>query len=254
MHLSKALIGTAALFLLSGNALSQQTNRPAAVQALEAQGLAVIKEFEAGKGLRGFAGIAASSPVSIYVLPNGEAIVGTRLSATGKPLDSEVLEKLVAQPMQDKEWDLLAESTWVLDGKADAPRIVYTFSDANCPYCNRFWQAARPWVDAGKVQLRHIMVGVIRTDSSGKAAAILTAPDRSAALLENERNFSKGGIAPLKPVPEKVDETLAMHRMLMMATGFRGTPGIVFLDDKGAVQKINGMPQGASLSKVLGPR
>lgn len=242
------------MFILSGHVYAQQPTRPAAIQALAAQGLTVIQEFEAGKDLRGFAGIAASSPVSVYVLPNGEAIVGSRFSAKGEAMDSEVLEKLVAQPMQDKEWDLLAESDWVLDGKANAPRIVYTFSDPNCPYCNRFWQAARPWVDAGKVQLRHIMVGVIRADSSGKAAAILTAHDRSAALLENERNFSQGGIAPLKQVPEKVDETLAMHRMLMMATGFRGTPGIVFLDDKGAVQKINGMPQGASLSKVLGPR
>src|SRR3546814_5178612 len=63
--------------------------------------------------------------------------------------------------------------------------------DANCPYCNAFWEAARPWVDSGKVQLRHILVGIIKDDSPAKAAAILGAPDRSAALLTNERQRSE---------------------------------------------------------------
>ncbi len=31
-----------------------------------------------------------------------------------------------------------------------------------------FWEQARPWVKAGKVQLRHIMVGIIREDSAAK--------------------------------------------------------------------------------------
>jgi thiol:disulfide interchange protein DsbG len=40
-----------------------------------------------------------------------------------------------------------------------------------------FWEQARPWVKAGKVQLRHIMVGIIREDSPGKSAALLAAKD-----------------------------------------------------------------------------
>ncbi len=51
------------------------------------------------------------------------------------------------------------------DGKDNAPKIIYMFSDPNCPYCNRFWQLARPWVDSGKVQIRHIMVGILSHDS-----------------------------------------------------------------------------------------
>ncbi len=48
--------------------------------------------------------------------------------------------------MSAKMWAKLEASAWVRDGKADAPRVVYTFSDANCPYCHNFWEAARPWV------------------------------------------------------------------------------------------------------------
>src|SRR3546814_8987929 len=60
------------------------------------------------------------------------------------------------------------------------------FSDPNCPYCNMFWKQARPWVESGKVQLRHIMVGMLRADSAGKSAALLSAKDPRAALNEHE--------------------------------------------------------------------
>src|SRR3546814_12650200 len=81
--------------------------------------------------------------------------------------------------MSARTWALLEASEWIADGKADAPRVIYTFSDPNCPFCNKFWSAARPWVDSGKVQLRHIMVGVIRPDSANKVATIMTASSPS---------------------------------------------------------------------------
>jgi thiol:disulfide interchange protein DsbG len=40
----------------------------------------------------------------------------------------------------------------------------------------------------------------------------------------------------------------------MVETGFRGTPGIVVRDDSGVLKKYNGMPQGAAMNEVLGPR
>lgn len=123
--------------------------------------------------------------------------------------------------MSEKMWNKLDASAWVRDGRADAPRVVYTFSDANCPYCHRFWEAARPWVDSGKVQLRHIMVGVIREDSPAKAAAILTAPNPSAALLENEHNFDKGGIKPVAKLTPEVANKLDANQELMIEMASR---------------------------------
>ena len=55
------------------------------------------------------------------------------------------------------------------DGRADAPRKVYVFLDANCVYCAEFWADARPWVDSGKVQLRYVMVAVIAPTSVANA-------------------------------------------------------------------------------------
>lgn len=75
----------------------------------------------------------------------------------------------------DEVWNSLEKSKWIQDGDSKAPKVVYVFSDPNCPYCHTFWKQARPWVDSGKVQLRHIMVGVIRPSSKAQAATLLSA-------------------------------------------------------------------------------
>ncbi len=68
--------------------------------------------------------------------------------------------KLVYAPMAKEVWAKMEKSSWIQDDDKNAPQIVYLFSDPNCPYCNMFWEQARPWVKAGKVQLRHIMYEV----------------------------------------------------------------------------------------------
>lgn len=243
------------LILAAGCSQAENGERPPAVQALEMQGLNVIEEFEvSGGGLRAFAGTAGNRPIAVYVTSDGNAIIGTRLDANGEPIDEMTLQELVEKPMGEKTWAELESATWVLDGKSDAPRIIYTFSDANCPYCHQLWEAARPWVDAGKVQLRHLLVGVIRADSPAKAAAILGAANPSAALAENERKFDRGGIEPVDHVPDEVRQILDDNQMLMLSTGFQGTPGIVVRESDGSVRKFSGMPQRAQLAEVLGPR
>lgn len=229
---------------------------PAVLKGIQKHGFEVVGEFDAPGGLRGFAGVVGGQqPAAAYVTPDGKhVLVGSLFDANGEDVSAAPLDKLAAKPMSEKMWNKLDASAWVRDGRADAPRVVYTFSDANCPYCHRFWEAARPWVDSGKVQLRHIMVGVIREDSPAKAAAILTAPNPSAALLENEHNFDKGGIKPAAKLSPEVANKLDANQELMIEMGFQGTPGILFKDDKGMLQRRSGMPQGQDMDLVMGKR
>ena len=90
-------------------------------------------------------------------------------------------------PTSERIWGQLAQATWLADGQAKAPRTVYVFTDPNCPYCNKFWSDARPWVDSGKVQLRHVIVGILTPTSPGKAAALLADKNPAQALDAYER-------------------------------------------------------------------
>ena len=229
--------------------------KPPVIEAIEAQGLEIIGEFATPSGLRGFAGVAGQQPVAVYATADGEhAVVGTLVNARGEDIGAAALQRLVAEPISKRTWAQLEASHWVADGKADAARVIYTFSDPNCPFCNRFWSAARPWVDSGKVQLRHIIVGVIRPDSANKAASIFTAASPSEALARNERAYATGGIAPAATVSDQVRDKLESNEKLMTALGFQGTPAILFHDVKGLVQRRAGMPTAADLPVVMGPR
>lgn len=251
--LTALCLGAAAL---ATTACSHADNgdRPPVLDALEANGVSIVEEFPADDGLRGFAAVAGQQPIAVYVTPGGDAIVGTRVDRNGNERDAMRLQELVAGPMGDQMLSQLDSSEWVLDGSADAPRVIYTFSDPNCPFCNRLWHATRPWVDEGKVQLRHVMVGVIREDSAGKVATILGADDPSAMLTQNERRFDQGGVRAAPSVPAGVRRALESNQMLMMELGFRGTPALVFRDADGTVQRRGGMPQGDDLDVVMGPR
>lgn len=243
------------LVLLTLAACSQAASpeRPAVLEALSAQGVSVVAEFPAGQGLRGFAAVIGDQPLAAYVTEGGQLIVGTRLDADGERVDEARLQQLVAVPAAVQAWQQLQGSAWVADGDDGAAQVIYTFSDPNCPYCHRFWEAARPWVDAGKVQLRHVMVGIIGADSPFKAAAILEASDRSAALRQHELGFDRGGIDALPAISAHSRKQLEDHQQLMLGLGFSGTPGIVARNPDGSLRKINGMPRPEAMQALFGP-
>ncbi len=231
-----------------------ESSRPEVIRNLEQQGVEIMGEFQAPGGLRGFAGVSNGSPVTLYVTPDGaHAVAGTLLNAKGEDVSAAEVDRLVMQPMSQKVWAQLERSQWVVDGDPKAKRVVYAFTDPNCPYCHRFWEASRRWVQSGKVQIRHILVGVIRADSANKAAAILTAKSPSDAFTLNEQRQADGGIQGVEKIPAAVQAKLDANARLMEQLGFRGTPGILFRDEKGVVESRSGMPAPEDMRTVLGP-
>lgn len=246
--------GVSACSQAAEQASAKATDKPAVIETIEQQGLEILGEFAAPGGLRGFAGFTGQQPIAVYVTPDGEhALVGALIDAKGNDLSASALQRLVVEPLSKRTWAKLEKSHWVADGNADAPRVLYVFSDPNCPYCHRFWQAARRWVQSGKVQLRHILVGVIRADSANKAAAILGAKSPSDAFTLNEQRHAEGGIQGVPVVSKELRARLDANERLMTELGFQGTPGILFRDDAGIVQTRSGMPEPEDMEIVLGP-
>lgn len=231
----------------------QAADLPAPVKALQREGIEVIAPFKAPGGLTAYAGLAGQRPVAIYLTPDGkQAILGTMVDARGQDLSQPVLDKLVGKPLAAKTWKTLAASAWIADGSAKATRVVYVFTDPNCPYCNKFWSDARPWVDSGKVQLRHIMVGILGPTSPGKAAALLSASDPAAALRAHESRT--GEATALAKVPARAAAQLQGNHSLMQEMGLGATPAILYLDSAGLLHTEQGAPQPAALARILGAR
>jgi thiol:disulfide interchange protein DsbG len=112
-----------------------------------------------------------------------------------------------------KVWAKMEKSHWIRTA-TKTPRTVYLFSDPNCPYCNMFWEQARPWVKAGKVQLRHIMVGIIREDSP--ASPLRCWPQRPAQGPGRTRSRRQGSkLKPLERIPADIQAQLAANMQLM---------------------------------------
>ncbi|MBU0851017.1 MAG: thiol:disulfide interchange protein DsbG [Gammaproteobacteria bacterium] len=227
---------------------------PPAVQAVEARGAEVVGSFDAPGGLKGYAARYNGQGIALYLTPDGDhVLIGSLLDATGEDLTRAPLEKLVYEPLSKEMWQRLESSTWIQDGAVEAPRIVYLFSDPNCPYCNMFWKQARPWVESGDVQLRHVMVGMLRPDSAGKSAALLQAENPAAALNRHETAGKASKLEPLEEVSPKLTEKLEANLTLMGAMGASATPAIYYLDGNGRLQQQQGAPRPDSLAEIMGP-
>ncbi|MBJ9975342.1 thiol:disulfide interchange protein DsbG [Pseudomonas sp. S75] len=243
-----------ALSLLTAPLVHAET-WPEPIRQMQAKGAVIKGSFEAPDGLRGYAAEYHNNGIALYLTADGKhVLVGSLFDEQGRDLSAEPLEKLVYGPMSKEIWAKLDKSTWIQDGKADAPRTVYLFSDPNCPYCNMFWEQARPWVDSGKVQLRHIMVGIIRPDSPGKSAALLAAKDPAKALKDHESAGKASTLKALQTIPEVVQKQLAANQGLMEEMGLGATPAIFYRDEQGQLQTQQGAPRPDMLGKILGKR
>lgn len=147
----------------------------------------------------------------------------------------------------------LDRAKWIATGAKSAERVVYVFTDPDCPFCNDLWKALQK-ARAPDVQIRYLLVAVIDADSKGKDVAILEAKDPAAALDKNERNFEHGGIAPKTPALPETTETISFNGDLMSALHLFGTPGLVYRDEHGEVKVFAGMPDEAQLRTIVGKR
>lgn len=245
------VMAVVALTALPVHATAQDT--PAPIAALEQQGMSVTGQFDAPDGLTGYAARYRNRPMAIYVTSDGQhAVIGTLIDAEGRDLSTEPLQRLAAQQQDQDIWPRVEQSDWVADGSDQAERVIYMFTDPNCPYCHQFWQAARPWVEAGRVQIRHVLVGILKPSSEGKAAAILAADDPSAALARGERNYDSGGVTPLEDIPDEQAAQVNANNQMMQSFGLFATPAIVYKDSDGEAVVKQGLPQGAELKRIMG--
>lgn len=244
--LSLALFASAPL-------LAADKTLPAPIDALVKQGFELKGEFKGPDSLAGYVMQFQGQGTTVFLTPDKQhAIMGNLVDASGKNLSDEQVEKMVYAPMAKEMWQKLEKHRWIAAGKADAPNIVYAFADPYCPYCTQFWQKAQPWLKSGKVQLRVLMVGMLRPDSAEKAAAIMMADNPSKTLADYENSQGKMALKKPTAITPEITEALKSNLSLMDELGGSATPSIYYLNKDGRLQQHQGMPDDETLNVIMG--
>lgn len=231
----------------------QAEELPAPVQAIEKQGITIIKSFDAPGGMKGYLGKYQDMGVTIYVTPDGKhAISGYMYDTAGTNLSEKMIQDEIYSPAGRALWQQMEKSKWILDGKKDAPRVIYVFADPFCPYCSHFWKQARPWVDAGKVQIRTLMVGVIKPESPAAAAAILSDSDPAKKWYDYEQSAGKMTLDLPKAIPPEIMNVLNSNQKLMDELGANATPAIYYMNNDHVLQQEVGLPDEEKMKLIFG--
>jgi thiol:disulfide interchange protein DsbG len=110
--------------------------------------------------------------------------------------------------------------------------VLMAFMDPNCIWCHRFYEAAMPLVEAGKIHLRVALVGFLKPTSAAKAAAILASKHPARALAFDESHFNvateEGGIPPDNHAPTSIRKAVSYNTWLLIHTGEEATPTLLY--------------------------
>ena len=147
----------------------------------------------------------------------------------------------------------LESADWLREGKRGAHR-PYVFADPFCPYCKQFWQQARPWVESGKVQLRTLLVGVIKPESPATAAAILASKDPAQPRHDYEQSNGKLKLNVPTDIPAALMRTLNINQQLMDDLGANATPAIYYMNKDNVLQQVVGLPDKEKLQVMMGEK
>jgi thiol:disulfide interchange protein DsbG len=149
----------------------------------------------------------------------------------------------------------LEKADAVVEGATHPKFVLYVLFDANCLYCHLTWKAVQPYEQVG-LQVRWIPVAYQQPSSVGRAAAIMQAPDRVAAMRIDETRYDakrfNGGIEPAKSVPKELAAEFAQNTQLMKAFGAPGTPVVAWKDSGGAIRVRVGMLRLSELPTITG--
>ena len=211
---------------------------PEALQHIQSQGVVIVKSFAAPDGLTGWVVRIEGHYVVLYSTPSGDYLVsGALVDKSGRNLSALYTDQYVPKPDVSKLVAALGPDPWLVEEGAPQAPLIYVYADPNCIYCNKLWTDLRPYVQSGKVRVRWALLAFLKPSSKGRAAAILSAHDRAAALAQDETRFDKdheeGGIEELRPVPLDVDNVITMHTEQMQEAGDMGTPTIIFQGQSG---------------------
>jgi thiol:disulfide interchange protein DsbG len=202
----------------------------------------------------------------LYATPDHQAMIaGVMWDATGKNLTRDQVSKIdgvvptVVVKDGDKELAALAgesglgvvrQATFGIYGRDGAPEL-WMIIDPACSFSIRAFDDLKPFVEAGRLQLRIVPISILDHEDNGmstKAAlALLTNPLDRMANVWMQRNFGS------QPTPAAL-ANLQTNGQIAEAIKLTGTPTFLYRKPNGSEGRLDGMPTDikALLAEVSG--
>ncbi len=147
----------------------------------------------------------------------------------------------------------LSGATGITEGHG--PRVVYDLFDPNCPYCHILYERLRGLIKPYHLTIHEIPVAYLTPTSIGKAAALLEASDRRAALRAAQGHYSwktGGSIAPRRPTTAVRRELAYNLKLDTRIVGFPLVPILIYQKTDGTIRIVNsGAPPTWALKQML---
>lgn len=109
-------------------------------------------------------------------------------------------------------------------------------------------------VESGKVQLRTLLVGVIKPESPATAAAILASKDPAQTRHDYEQSNGKLKLNVPTDIPAALMRTLNINQQLMDDLGANATPAIYYMNKDNMLQQVVGLPDKEKLQVMMGEK
>lgn len=217
------------------------------------RGLAhVLRTFAGPGGLTGAVIEGQDGTRNIaWITPDGRAVVirGELVGLQGQDYTKGALydQRLLLAPATAITDAAAASTHAILVGADPKAPVVTVFFDPNCIFCHLLYKAFRPYVAAGKMRVRFVLVGLIKPDSLARAASILMAHDPASALALDESKFDhaheEGGYPIAKPLQPGLEGTVKANGALMAKADGQGTPTLFYCSASAhSVQMSAGLP------------
>ena len=230
---------------------------PQQIQKAVQSGAKIVTTFQAASQLKGWVLSRGGRYTMVFSTPDGKTLLaGELIDEAGNNLTEQYAGKYIPQPDRVALFAELEHSGYIAEGTLQAPKsVVYALFDPNCPFCHLAWIALQPYEKAG-LQVRWVPVAYLMPSSPGKAAAIMEAKDRRAALRRNEEQYDaqrhEGGIQALAKPAAGTLKQLRANNELMQKLGANGTPALVWKGAHGAIEMKVGLPRLHELPGITG--
>ena len=215
-----------------------------------------VKDLGQTHGLRGLYLRNGREFQVLYVTPDGRAtIAGVMWDATGKNLTREQVSKIdgaIPTVIVDKDGAKSVEAAartdallgvehaaFGLAGDPAAPRL-WMIIDPFCSYSVRAFDALRPYVTAGRIQLALVPISILDYEDNGQstpaAQSLLSQNPAQMAEAWDHQNFR---LAPSESAPALLEK----NNRIAEEIGLHGTPTLVWRKADGSAGEIDGIPK-----------